>query len=404
MPCVQKIVMLAPVVPDTPEYRTPAFSRAGNMFITNLVHALTTMRCAPVEIVSFLPIPAFPRSRRLWVPREVVEVAGIRTLLVGFVNLPVVKYFAIGIGMLMRAARVASASETEGSRSVIYCYNAVSPVGPAGLAAAWIAKCLAVVSVNDVWKPGELVPDTLTWRFDYWCQRRLIPRFDGAVVVTDKVMEDLAPRQRYVRIDGGVSAEVFARTSTRPPATDATTFHIVASGSLDEVNGVIELLEAFRLLPDPHYRLTIAGGGPLESFVRAAAARDSRICYAGLLPFAEVLDLYRRADLLANVRLTQRIDSQYFFPSKLMEYLASGTPVLSTSTGHLESEYGDFVFLASDESPEGLARAIEQAAATSGDVRTDMARRARAYMLANKTWNIQADKITRFLGGLPSRG
>jgi glycosyltransferase involved in cell wall biosynthesis len=389
------LILVAPVVPDSAEYRTPAFSRAGNMFVTNLVAAFAQSHRGPDRIVSFLPIPVFPRSRRIWIRGEDVTIAGVPTYLVGFVNLPVLKYVVIGLALLTRILR--AVNHTRSRSAIIYCYNAVVPVGPAALLAARLTRSSAVVSVNDVWKPGELVPNTAAWRFDYWCQRRLIPRFDAAVAVTDKVMRELAPSLPYVRIDGGIADGVFDRTGTARAESKNDFFTVVASGSLDEANGIVELIDAFRLIANPQFRLIVAGGGPLERLVRDAAASDSRITYTGLLPFDEVLKLYTTADLLANLRITQRMDSGYFFPSKLMEYLASGTPVLSTCTGHLEAEYGDFVFLVREESPAAIAKAIQQAADAGSDLRREMGARARSYMLNNKTWKMQAQRIMAFL-------
>ena len=77
-----------------------------------------------------------------------------------------------------------------------------------------------------------------------------------------------------------------------------------------------------------------------------------------------MLDLYRSADVLINVRLTQTLNTKYFFPSKLMECLASGVPVISTCPGHVAEEFGRLAYLLREETPEALAAAIRRVAAT----------------------------------------
>jgi glycosyltransferase involved in cell wall biosynthesis len=97
------------------------------------------------------------------------------------------------------------------------------------------------------------------------------------------------------------------------------------------------------------------------------------------------------------MRLTKALRTTYFFPSKLLELLASGTPVISTCTGHVESQFGEFLFPLRNESPEGLAKAIRAAEAIDREARKAMGKRAQAFMLANKTWQIQAGKINSLL-------
>src|SRR5690606_30003690 len=108
--------------------------------------------------------------------------------------------------------------------------------------------------------------------------------------------------------------------------------------------------------------------------------------HRGFLSFDEVMDLYASADLLLNLRLTADRTTRYFFPSKLMELLASGTPVLSTSSGHTASEYGHVLYLLDDETPAGLARRVLEIRKVAPTDRRALGARARAFMLEHKTW------------------
>ena len=166
---------------------------------------------------------------------------------------------------------------------------------------------------------------------------------------------------------------------------------------MNAVNGVAVALEAISRLEGDQYRFIFAGNGPLSEAVRRAAANDRRIEYRGYLKLEDLLPIYRQADLLMNMRLTKSILTPYFFPSKLMELLVSATPVLSTCAGHVEEEFGNFIFLLKDESPEGLAAAIRRVEETDPRIREEMGRRAREYMLARKTWKVQSRRVHRLL-------
>jgi len=150
-------------------------------------------------------------------------------------------------------------------------------------------------------------------------------------------------------------------------------------------------------LPGEGYRLRIAGTGPLEGRIRQAAEADRRIEYCGYLAFEQVLELYDTADVLVNMRLTQRMRTGYFFPSKTLEYLASGVPVITTCTGHIADEYAAMAFPLRDESPQGLARMIEHVASLDPEVRRQKGKVAQEYVQRHNTWERQGRRVADFV-------
>jgi glycosyltransferase involved in cell wall biosynthesis len=82
-----------------------------------------------------------------------------------------------------------------------------------------------------------------------------------------------------------------------------------------------------------------------------------------------------------------------------MEYLAAGRPVISTATSDVAEHYGDAVVVLDDETPEGLARCIEQVFATPVAERAAMGSRARAAV-EGVTWRSQAEPILAFIRSL----
>ena len=81
----------------------------------------------------------------------------------------------------------------------------------------------------------------------------------------------------------------------------------------------------------------------------------------------------------------------------MMEYLASGVPVISTCTGHVEEEFGSFTYLLKDETPQALAELIQRVAALDSRDRDATGARARSYMSAHKTWKAQTEKLARYI-------
>jgi glycosyltransferase involved in cell wall biosynthesis len=389
------LAFVGSVFPNSAKYRTQAFSPAGRMFQENLLIGLKNAGLPPSQVISFLSIPSFPGSRRAIILGENVLLSGdIPARLVTFVNVTPAKQVLIGIATMWNLFKWGW--RTRKSHRVVYQYNLTVPPGVFTLLAAKLIGATAIVSLNDINIPGQTVSNSLLNRLDFWLNRKLIPQFDGHIAVSDAIMQDFFPGREYVRVEGGVQSVLFD-TPPISASSKGQPFTITFAGSLDPVNGIGILLEAFSKLESSDYRLLIAGWGPQEEAVKAAAARDARIGFLGVLDFGELLHLYSCSDLLVSIRPTKALQTRYFFPSKTMEYLASGTPVVATCTGHTEEEFGSVCYLLKDESPEGLAALLRSIAGLPAEVRREKGLQARQFMQAHKTWDRQGKKIARFI-------
>jgi glycosyltransferase involved in cell wall biosynthesis len=371
------------------------------MFQLNLLLGLRRQGLVASTIISLAPFPAWPRGRRMLVHSRRVHLGeGLSATLLPYINVTPFKQLTIGLGVLAALLRWGLAHRHE--RRVVYTFNLSVPPGLFTLLGARLIGATLVASLNDINVPGQTVPDTVFNRIDFRLQRAIIPRLDGHVAVADSIMRDFAPGRRYLRMEGGITPETLSRTHPLPVVDDAhgRPFTAVAAGSLDEANGVTVVLEALAIMRGAKVRLVIVGDGPLRQSVLTAAAHDPRLEYRGLVSFEEVLELYNQADVLLNVRLTRAVNTKYFFPSKLMEFLATGRPVISTCTGHLRDEYGEFCYLLEDETATGLAEMLGLVATDSWAERARRGHSGRAYMSREKTWDTQAARLAAYLNSL----
>jgi len=393
------LLYVGSIVPEKPVFQTAAFSRAGQIYQREMLEGLRRAGLPASEIVSIIPIPSYPGSDRLWIGacrEEIIEDTEVRLL--PFLNVSPVKQIMIGFMTVIELIRWGWRNRRAPSR-VVFTYNLTVPPGLFTLIGAKLIGAKTVAALCDIDVPGQTVPLSLLWRLNYWMQCKLIPHFDGHVVAADAIADDFLANRPYVRVEGGIAEQRASCTrdrinSERPPNHS---FRIGFAGRVDETNGIPALLEAFSLLEGDQYRLCVAGAGPLADQVRDAASKDSRIEYKGLIPLDQVLALYSSSNVLINMRMTGHRNTRYFFPSKMIEYLASGTPVISTCTGHIEKEFGEFVYLLHDETPKGLAAAIRQAATLDPEVRAKTGQRAQEYMTTHKTWNSQSRRVAQYL-------
>jgi glycosyltransferase involved in cell wall biosynthesis len=320
----------------------------------------------------------------------------IAVRLLPFLNVTPIKQVVLGLdvvfGLLHWAWR-----KRRNSRLVL-TYNLSVPPGAFTLFAARLAGAKAVVSVNDINVPGETVPMTALFRLDFELQRWLLPRFDGHLVVADEIAHDFFPGRPYVRVEGGVDRTFLERTKPTGERTKGDGPLVLAfAGWLNEANGVSLILAALAIAQGRQLRVKIAGTGPLQASVEQAARQDPRVEFLGLLDPAGVANLYAEADVLLNIRLTKNMNTRYFFPSKLIEYLGSGVPTITTRVAHAETEFADLAYILSDESPKGLADLITFVGSQSPEERSQRGRRAREYVSTYKTWDAQAAKVAHYL-------
>src|SRR5262249_43051363 len=148
---------------------------------------------------------------------------------------------------------------------------------------------------------------------------------------------------------------------------------------------------------DPGFLLWIVGDGELASAVRKAAATDRRIQYFGKLSRLDLLATYAAADVLVNPHSTTLLTARYVFPSKLLEYLASGRPVITTATPDIAVNYGNLCTTLDREEAQALADAIMRIAAMPVMDRLARCDEARVAVIERCAWSRQGQRLVRFL-------
>jgi len=158
---------------------------------------------------------------------------------------------------------------------------------------------------------------------------------------------------------------------------------IIYAGTLLEKFGIGNLVQAFLLLPGD-YELWLFGSGDMEAEIRTAAEKDPRIKLWGHVPNKEVMEHERRATILVNPRFTANEFTKYSFPSKLLEYMASGRPVLTTRLESIPGDYDDKLYFIDDESVVGMRDALQRCLGKTDRELTEFGRRTQSYVLAEK--------------------
>jgi glycosyltransferase involved in cell wall biosynthesis len=201
--------------------------------------------------------------------------------------------------------------------------------------------------------------------FKLYIEKKLIgsalKRVDYFVLLTEMMKSKLPIGSKpYVVIEGLYNNVNYCSEKdlfVKPP----NSFIIVYTGSLIFEYGFKLLLDAFELLKvHDTFHLWISGQGiEGENILALRMNNDSRIKYFGVLSQVESMELQKCADLLINPRAHLGMEfNNYSFPSKIMEYLASGTPVAMFKLPGIPDEYYQYCYLFEKEDPESIAKTI----------------------------------------------
>lgn len=171
------------------------------------------------------------------------------------------------------------------------------------------------------------------------------------------------------------------------------------AGSLSKRYGLGNLVEGFQLAAIPGAELHIYGAGDFVEELTAIARENPQIVYGGMLLSGEVVEKEMDATLLVNPRPTAEDFVKYSFPSKTMEYMSTGTPVLTTRLPGIPAEYREHLYFIEEETPEGIAEALKAVYSHSDEELFEKGRKARAFVLDQRNNVVQAEKILKMLEG-----
>jgi glycosyltransferase involved in cell wall biosynthesis len=139
---------------------------------------------------------------------------------------------------------------------------------------------------------------------------------------------------------------------------------VVAAGRLVRKKGFEYLIDALPLMRTPNVHLLIAGAGDLgdELDARARGGRAAdRVHFAGNVSQDAVGAWFAAADVVAVPSVRDDRGNVDGLPNTLLEGLASGTPMVTTSAGGIGGvvEHDRTALVVAERDPRGLAEAID---------------------------------------------
>lgn len=225
-------------------------------------------------------------------------------------------------------------------------------------------------------------------------QMHCIRKFSGYIFMTEQTNGVLNPKNRpYLIMEGLVDPDVKPLEEVKKNITR----DIFYAGGLIESYGLGYLCEAFMSLKQKDVRLVIYGDGEYKKKIAEFAEQDPRIDFRGTATNDVIVEAERKATLLVNPRFSCAEYTFYSFPSKNIEYMVSGTPIVTTRLAGIPADYEPYIFTFDDETVEGYTETLDKLLRKSKEELIEFGAEAQRYILEKKNAKVQVERLLELI-------
>lgn len=230
-------------------------------------------------------------------------------------------------------------------------------------------------------------------RIDCIIIKRLLKKCDGYVVLTENMVKALNLSKPYTVVEG------IAISDTKCGKKANNKKYILYAGGLNREYGIDVLVQAFMQADTNDCELWLCGEGDYVDEIKSIGLIDSRIVYKGFLNRQELKELRDNALLLVNPRNAADDYTKYSFPSKTMEYLSSGVPVMMEKLDGIPEEYYSYII---EVKNQDWKEAIEKYLKLPEKAIKEIGESGREFVKNNKNAKTQCKKICCLLEEIQS--
>jgi len=228
--------------------------------------------------------------------------------------------------------------------------------------------------------------------------------YDLLFVVSDKLKSFYRmSNKKIVTVWGGVNLETFYRPRK---ASNSSVLTIGYTGNARSYQGLDHLFAAMKVIKERNlfaFRLQLILSGDEDevkrSLMQSGLTEQTSIRMS--VPHREMGDALQEADVLVIPRPSVPM-TEYAYPSKLSEYLATGVPVVITDVGPTTELFAQEkpCIVIPPHDVEALVAALGRVAKMSAEERNAMGEASVAFARKHLTWDAVGEKINHALDQL----
>ena len=213
---------------------------------------------------------------------------------------------------------------------------------------------------------------------------------NGYIFLTEKMNQRLNKKNKDFLIIEGVTDIEYDLTQDEDDETKCICLY---SGALHARYGIKKMVDAFMAEEMENIELNLYGDGDCVEYIKECCMKYSNIKYFGVVDNKTILDKQKKASVLLNPRPIDEKFTEYSFPSKNMEYMSSGTPVLTTKLSGMPEEYLNYVYILDASNVNSIVFCIKSFFAIDYLTRKKKGKEAQKFILETKNNKVQAKKI-----------
>ncbi|MDO9085178.1 MAG: glycosyltransferase family 4 protein [Anaerolineaceae bacterium] len=352
-----------------------------------------------VDVFSVAPLLDFPHSRILVAPNAKWKIDhSINATMASFINLPGIKHITRFIATFVFVTLWSHKNRKKERVIILHGLQSCKIWG---------------VLVGQIFAPSLIIPfltddigiptkweKPLLKKFriiDIYLMKLGIKRVSGVIAMTSNLSHKLAPGHQHLIIPAIMNTESITINSK---SRNDNYFNIVYAGGLFQNYGLTLLINAFNLANRDNWRLIIAGKGDMERKIFEFVRQNKNINYMGFLNTEEICNLYEKADVFVNPRLLFENISEFSFPSKIVEYLSTGKPVISTNLPVFDDGFRDHLIISKSDSPRELIQCLEEVSSWDDHQRELWRKKSLEFVNTNLSPVTQGLQIRNFVNVL----
>lgn len=367
----------------------------------NIILGLENISKKSVQLVNHPPIasyPAFPQivfKGRKWSHNKRSE-----DYQCGFINLPFLKQLSRTYTSYRKLKQILS--KTKDDAVILMTYDLHPHICMAmrrikrkhpEIYTCAVLPDIPIVMVED---GGPLVGKKAVVRAK--TQMKYLQDFDAYVFVTEQMKEYVnVDEKKYTVVEGIYNSD------EEPLDNNFGTKKIIFyAGMLSYAYKIDVLLDAFQKICRKYtdYELWLCGAGDAVDAIKEAANKNHCVKYFGYLS-TEKLRMYQsNATVFVNPRQNIGRFTKFSFPSKTMEYLALGKPVVGYRLDGFPEEYEKYISYVEGNTSRELAEKLIEVCSLEERERIVIGQRNREFIIKEKNQNSQCEKIYNMLKSL----
>lgn len=350
-----------------------------------------------MTMVSSAWMSSYPKAKRIWFNKQSYSHNNLdqkRDVFVGLINLPLIKI----ISEFWRIRKGIKEKIVKGEDNIVILYELHSPfmLAVASLRSKLTRTCLIVPDLPEFMSENSSVLYKLAKKIDSWFINWSIKAFDCFVLFSPHMRERMRIGAKPWTQMEGIYNELIQVEDVEKENKKT----ILYTGNLSSRVGIKELLKAFSMIDSEDYRLWIRGGVRPSKEILEATKKDKRVVYFDPMSKEDLLILQHKATVLINPVRPSKLFTRYFFPSKTMEYLASGTPTIMYKLDCLPKEYYNHIFFIEKETIENMRDTLVKVCEKPQNELRQFGNDAREFILNCKNSRCQAKIIVDLINSV----